>query len=126
MPVWVPACLIVHLSEVTFDKGDLPLLHLKTIGISPELTLWVDAIEEFPVDSHVLTLEVIHWYGIQFNIKFNDFLEEGRETYFHDCILFHFWVLVNDSCLLHEVTLLIGDVLHEFTINVWQLVVPLG
>lgn len=90
----------------------ISLKHEKRIGISPEFTLWVEAVIELPIYGHIFTSVVgTDRKLVDENFKFYELTKIlWRESNLCDGLLLGSFVVKNESVLVQQNTLLIHDI----------------
>jgi len=126
---YVEIILIVH---TRFPSHEVPrivvvedaLLHAERIGVGPEASIVVEAIEEAPVDQHILAAHVfVEVDLVQTHFELDEFFEElGREANVHNCLFFSCPIIKVNGILFKVLSLLINDIWIEIRIRVFVLV----
>ena len=87
--------------------------------------MWVETIKHLEVNSDILTLVILDWNGIKFNVELNESLQMLREQDFDECALL-VALVVSDGPLFNLVTLLIHDVGVDLTELLWKWCLEFG
>lgn len=123
---YVEIVLIVHTRVPSHEVPGVvvvedALLHAERIGVGPEASIVVEAVEEAPVDQDILATQVfVEVDLVHIHFELDEFFEElGREANVHNCLFFSCQIIKVDGILLKVLSLLINDVWVELRIRVF-------
>ena len=112
---------------------EVSLLHFEAIGVGPEGLVGIETVEHFPGYDDIFALKIVMYrYWIKFNLELNDLLECLGESDLNDGLFVSarhlrssIRVVIDDGPLLEEVSFLVGHILVELTVLMWQRISPL-
>lgn len=89
---------------------DFPLLHFEAVSIGPELLVDVKIVEHLPVNGDILSEAIFDWDLTQFDLVFNELVEELTKSDLNDSGLLSGGIVVSDSPLIDLISMLESNI----------------